>query len=75
MGNLSKFPLAAQLSAQLSTQPGAAGTYAIKVQGLAAQSAYSVTATIAASPVQCGPGTHAQNGACVVDGLGCAGEL
>jgi len=50
------------------TQPGAAGTYGVRIAGTAATSTYSVTASVAPNSLVCDAGTHAQNGACVTDG-------
>jgi hypothetical protein len=55
------------------TQPGAAGTYAVRIAGLGERAAYSVIATVSPSAITCDPGTHAQNGACVTDGCEDAG--
>ena len=52
----------------VQSQPGAAGTYHVRVLGIAERTGYGLTATVTPATTTCAAGSHAQNGGCVVDG-------
>src|SRR5688572_813224 len=53
----------------VTSQPGKAGTYYVRVLGVGGgTNEYSLSATVSPNTINCGAGTHAQNGECVKDG-------